>query len=311
MTRATDRGPRYPIRAVSKLTGIGIDTLRAWERRYGAVVPTRDDRGRLYSDADVARLRLLRQAVSGGHSVGRIARLADGELRDLATTSADAPLGPAAGSRSRAILDDDAFAEALSRLDGVAIDQEFSRLAAALPPIELVRDVLMPALANVARDCQGRPGGIAREHLVSSTLRNMLGSFLRLYAHRSPSTRLLFSTLSGDRHEIGTLGAAMLAASGGLGVSYVGPDLPSADLIDAVRVADAQILVLGLTAARRSKDQEHELRYVVRELPSDVELWVGGRGGEKYAGLISKRGFLVPDFNSYQDQLVRVGARIG
>ena len=39
-------GPaRYPIRAVSRLTGIGIDTLRAWERRYGAVTPVRDDRG--------------------------------------------------------------------------------------------------------------------------------------------------------------------------------------------------------------------------------------------------------------------------
>ena len=51
---------RYPIRAVSRLTGIGIDTLRAWERRHDAVTPVRDERGRMYSDADVARLRLLR-----------------------------------------------------------------------------------------------------------------------------------------------------------------------------------------------------------------------------------------------------------
>jgi len=49
---------RYPIRAVSKLTGIGIDTLRAWERRHSAVTPIRDDRGRLYTEADIARLRL-------------------------------------------------------------------------------------------------------------------------------------------------------------------------------------------------------------------------------------------------------------
>ena len=54
---------RYPIRAVSKLTGISVDTLRAWERRYAVVDPERDERGRLYSDADVERLRLLRQAV--------------------------------------------------------------------------------------------------------------------------------------------------------------------------------------------------------------------------------------------------------
>ena len=60
----------YPIRAVSRLTGIGIDTLRAWERRYGAVTPTRDDRGRMYTEADVARLRLLNGAVDRTFSNG-------------------------------------------------------------------------------------------------------------------------------------------------------------------------------------------------------------------------------------------------
>jgi MerR HTH family regulatory protein len=64
-----DRGPvrkprdtpaHFPIRAVSKLTGLGIDTLRAWERRHGAVAPSRDDRDRMYTEADIARLRLLR-----------------------------------------------------------------------------------------------------------------------------------------------------------------------------------------------------------------------------------------------------------
>ena len=77
----------YPIRAVSKLTGIAIDTLRAWERRHGAVTPIRDDRGRMYTDADVARLRLLKGAVEHGHSIGRLAGLGDEELRQLADTA--------------------------------------------------------------------------------------------------------------------------------------------------------------------------------------------------------------------------------
>ena len=74
----------YPIRAVSRLTGIGIDTLRAWERRHDAVTPVRDERGRMYTDADVARLRLLRQAVEQGHSIGRLAGLTDTDLHRLA-----------------------------------------------------------------------------------------------------------------------------------------------------------------------------------------------------------------------------------
>jgi len=73
----------YPIRAVSRLTGIGIDTLRAWERRYGAVTPTRDDRGRMYTEADVERLRLLNGAVERGHSIGRLAGLSNDQLTEL------------------------------------------------------------------------------------------------------------------------------------------------------------------------------------------------------------------------------------
>ena len=65
---------------------------------------------------------------------------------------------------------------------------------------------------------------------MSSTVRNILGSFLRVYARPNVSARLLFATPAGERHELGTLGAAMLAASSGLGVAYLGPDLPAATL---------------------------------------------------------------------------------
>jgi MerR family transcriptional regulator, light-induced transcriptional regulator len=63
----------YPIRAVAKLTGVPLDTIRAWERRYGAVTPQRGARGRLYSEKEVQRLKLLRDAVARGHSIGQVA----------------------------------------------------------------------------------------------------------------------------------------------------------------------------------------------------------------------------------------------
>jgi DNA-binding transcriptional MerR regulator len=73
--------PRYPIRAVARLTGLGIDTLRAWERRHNAVTPVRDERGRLYSGADVKRLQLLSAAVDRGHAIGRLPALTDTSSR--------------------------------------------------------------------------------------------------------------------------------------------------------------------------------------------------------------------------------------
>ena len=105
----------------------------------------------------------------------------------------------------------------------------------------------MPVLAQVGDEWHRGPARIAHEHLMSSTMRNILGSFLRLYARPDVSTRLLFATPAGERHEVGTLGAAMLAASCGLGVAYLGPDLPAREIVESVRPAGAQVMVLGLT----------------------------------------------------------------
>jgi len=307
---ARPAGPaRYPIRVVSKLTGIGIDTLRAWERRYGAVTPTRDDRGRMYTEADVARLRLLSGAVERGHSIGRLAGLSNDELSDLCGATAGAVARSAVVPGPRMPLDTTALITALREYDAVGLDQELSRLAAILRPLDLLQDVLMPVLTQVGDDWQRRRTRIAHEHLMSSTMRNLLGAFLRLYARRETSVRLLFATPSGERHEIATLGAAMLAASAGLGVSYLGADLPAREIVDSVEPAGAQVLVLGLTTAAADKARERELKTIVRDLPDGVELWAGGRGAERHASIIQPRGLILSDYATYQQELVRIGGR--
>lgn len=305
MTHTSEPSARYPIRAVSKLTGIAIDTLRAWERRYGAVAPTRDGRGRMYTDADVARLHLLNQAVSAGHSIGRIASLSDEALRGLSP----APPSPQPSVPPHAALDASVLERALRTLDGAMIDQEFTRLAAVLPPVQLVQDVLLPTLRRVGDNWERRRGGIAHEHLISSAMRHLLGSFLRVYSGRTLPVRLLFATLSGDRHELGILAAAMLAASRGLAVSYVGPDLPAEEIVEAVTSSEARVAVLGLTFSPDGEAMERELRTLAARLPAGVELWVGGRGLSAHAGALNARARSLVDFDAYLRELERVGGR--
>ena len=292
---------RYPIRAVAKLTGISIDTLRAWERRYGAVTPSRDRRGRLYTDADVARLRLIHLAVSAGHGVGQVAGLDDQALRRL-TQSAIAPRGASAPA------DTSALKAALLTLDSVEVDLEASRLAALLSPVELVRDALLPLLRDVGDHWNARRGGVALEHVMSSTLRHLFGSILRFHGKRHSDVRLLFATPPGDQHEIGILVAAMLAAAQGFGVSYIGPNLPANEIVGAVQTAGARVLVLGLTFASNNGTRRRDLRAILRGLPSAVECWVGGRDVGSYADLIEPRGAWLRDFDSYQARLARLGA---
>jgi len=145
---------------------------------------------------------------------------------------------------------------------------------------------------------------------MSSTIRNLLGTFLRLYAGREATVGLLFATPSGERHEIATLGAALLAASAGLGVSYLGADLPAREIVDSVEPAGVQVLVLGLTTVTADKARQRELKTILRDLPTAVELWTGGRGAERHASIIRPRGLIFSDYNSYQQELVRIGGRV-
>ena len=186
----------------------------------------------------------------------------------------------------------------------------FRSLASVLPPLELLHDVLTPVLAQVGDEWHRGTARIAHEHLMSSTMRNILGSFVRLYARPGASTRLLFATVAGERHEIGTLGAAMLAASSGLGVAYLGPDLPAREIVDSVKPAGVQVLVLGMTTTTAGKAREQELRTIVRDLPSEIELWVGGRGVARHASIIAPRGLVLRDYHAYQQELARIGGRV-
>jgi hypothetical protein len=110
--------------------------------------------------------------------------------------------------------------------------------------------------------------------------------------------------------EIRTLGAATLVASSGLSVAYLGPDLPAREIVDSVKPAGAEVLMLGLTTSA-GKAKEHALRTIVRDLPKEVELWAGGRGAVRHVTLIGQLGLILRDYyNAYQQELVRIGGRV-
>jgi DNA-binding transcriptional MerR regulator/methylmalonyl-CoA mutase cobalamin-binding subunit len=300
---------RYPIRAVSKLTGISVDTLRAWERRYGVVEPARDERGRLYSEADVERLRLLRQAVEQGHAIGRVAALATGELRQLLSRGPD-PVPWEGPSPSPAPADLSALQAAVERFDAPALRRELSRLAAILPSRTLAREVALPLLHLVGEAWHEGKLTVAQEHLVTAELRSLIGALSRLHAVADGAPRILLATPSGEEHEMGTLAAALVASGSGFGTFYLGPNLPAAEVVAAARRIAARAVVLGFTGSESAPGALGALTDVARALPAEVELWVGGAGGEEArAALSGTRAQVLDDFDAYEKALGRLRGR--
>ena len=298
--------PRYPIRAVSRLTGLSVDTLRAWERRHNVVTPVRDDRGRMYSGTDVKRLQLLAAAVDRGHAIGRLAAQTDAELESLiAAPTAARVVDDMQGDVALSTL-----FNALRAFDGAAVERELNRLSLALKPRDLVHRVLFRFLKHVGDEWHADRLNIAQEHLLSGAVRNLLGSMVRFYSKDDVPRRLLFATPSGERHEFGILSAAMLAAAGGLGVTYIGADVPARLIVDSAARSGVDVVVLGLIYTGATREIHREIEYVVDHLPGRLELWVGGPLAADLSRTLAGRSIVkLADFDALERQLVRIGAR--
>jgi DNA-binding transcriptional MerR regulator len=266
--------PTYSLGAVCRLTGLSEHVLRAWERRYGAVRPLRTLGGtRRYREPDVARLRLLAAAVAAGHAIGEVARLDDAELtRRLelthGTVAAAPPIAP--------------ILVAVEELDGDEVERLLGAQLSALGPARFVRLVAAPLLVEVGERWHAGRLDIAAEHLASSTLRNLLGTCLRRPAAAAHAPAVVFTTPPGERHELGTLMAAVTAVDAGGHPVFLGGDLPVSEVVAAVRSLGAAAVALGV--CRR---EDEALREAVTQLraavPARVELWVGGPGADTLA----------------------------
>ncbi|MEP7273938.1 MAG: MerR family transcriptional regulator, partial [Acidobacteriota bacterium] len=281
----------YPIRAVSKLTGLSVDTLRAWERRYEAVKPARNGHGRLYSEADVARLTLLREAVSRGHAISQLVALSDEQLRSLSAPPLASSVQSQVSANPAAISlqpDLQTIISAVERFDFAGIDRALSRLATLAPARNLLNQALMPLMDQIGERWYQGTLTIAQEHMVSAAMRNLLGTLIRLYTRTETSTKLLFATPAGELHEFGILSSAVLAVGGGLGITYLGVDLPASEIVEAAKRSSAQVVVLGVKGAANPKQSVRELRRISELLPVEKELWVGGPDSEDLISEIGK-----------------------
>jgi|SRR5579872_550043 len=267
----------YRILSVYRLTGVPPDTIRKWEQRYGVVSPRRDARGvRRYSDTDVRRLRALRHVTELGYPISEAAALKPRELAKLleARWPAGKPIRHTKGKRADSLVR--AAMQGLERYDAEQIDRMLNAASHLLAPHEFVFDVMSPAFHEIGEAWSRGTLAIAQEHLFSAVARSVLGSLLKRYAGVNDASAILLTTPPGEPHEFGILLAAMLAASEGHRVHYLGPSVPARAIAQAARDTKAAIVVLG-SARREIKSLSGTLAALDDALPRATQLWLGGK----------------------------------
>jgi len=229
----------YPIRAISELTGVPTTTLRAWERRYGLLKPSRTAKGhRLYSGEDIDLVKEIVKLLKSNHTISEAIRIIKNpELSAAASSEAD---GHWAVYQQRML-------KSIENFNEQNLDTTYNE-ALSIYPIDMVtQEVIIPVLQLLGKRWQDREAGIAEEHFFSAFLRNKLGARLHHESHRSRGNKILVSCLPGEYHELGILLFCIAAIGHGYQILYLGTNLPPSQLSKVVERTDVSAVLLSGT----------------------------------------------------------------
>lgn len=295
-----NEAPKYPMRLVVRRTGLSPHVIRVWEKRYGAVSPQRTTTNRrLYSDADIERLRMLHRATLAGQSIGQIVGLAPEQLRALiALDEAHAAPVTAASEappiRTQAVPYVDAVLAAVERLDAAAFETMLARAAVIFSPQTVVEGVIVPLLYELGDLWHEGVLRVTHEHLASAVIRTTLGQLSRGFAPSATAPRLVVTTPAGQLHELGALIIATVAASDGWQAVYLVPSLPAEEIAAALHPSEPKAVALSIVYPADDPHLYDELKRLRRILPKTVAILVGGRAAKAYDDVLASIGAVKP-----------------
>ena len=274
----------WAIAEVERDTGIGKDTLRVWERRYGFPQPLRDSLGeRLYPLDQVHKLRLIKRLMDTGHRPGKIVAQSVEQLQDLlngmslvkgAEDCASSPPEPSA-------LDANApwlrwLAEDRSDLIKQALRQHIIKQGLG----STVEDLVAPLCVYVGEAWLRGELSVYQEHLFSATLQQVLREAIASVEASSPTLgqhpRVLLATTPGEYHSLGLLMAECYLALESCARFELGSSTPVVEILQAIEHMKIDVLALSFSAYASRNDVISSLQQLIDGVPAGVEIWAGG-----------------------------------
>jgi MerR family transcriptional regulator, light-induced transcriptional regulator len=252
---------------LSRRTGLSADVIRAWERRYDLLRPSRTGGGfRLYSRDDISRLRLMQHYVARGLPAGQAAGL----VHRVQTAAFDSNPGVPEGDarKARRVLRD-----SLERFDDRPADRMLEQLLGVFASGAVLRDVVLPYLRELGERWEGGEASVAQEHFASSFLEGWMLTMARGWSRSGPY-RAVLSCAPGERHTLGLIAFGLALRDLGWRVTYLGSDAPVHGVEQAADAVAADVVVFSVTLPGTFAGAAADLR----DLSNRHAVAVGGGG---------------------------------
>jgi DNA-binding transcriptional MerR regulator len=268
---------KYRIGTVARRTGLSVDVLRAWEKRYGLLEPERGPgRQRLYTDEDLAVLRAVAQQLAEGRAIGEIALAGREALLDERTEPG--PSDPSA--RETLDLARRGIVDAAIALDGDRIRELLDDAFSTVPPETVLARVIEPAARDIGDAWAEGVCSVSGEHLASALFTQRLEVMIhaRSGADAPDRARVICACLPDELHEVPALIVTYHLTRMGLRVTYLGASLPFEDLEATVRTLRPQGVYLSVSRRALLDAHKPRLLEVLDRQGPDVAFVIGGRG---------------------------------
>lgn len=268
------------IAVAERETGVGKDTLRVWERRYGFPSPSRNENGdRLYSHSQITRLRLMKRLLDRGHRPGRIVNASDDTLR-LLDKQDDVAIQMGAMATPSLV-----YSDALATLRQQDAPDWRGYLSRQLTQVGLEKFVTetLPHLNVQVGDAWARGElPVFEEHLYTEQVQNILRLAINNLPDGTREPRVLLTTVPGERHVLGILMVEALLALRGIRALSLGAQTPLLDIAAAARAHGTQVVVLSFSAAFPARQLQPVLSELRGLLDASVRIWIGGAGTHRW-----------------------------
>ena len=260
--------PRHLIQVVGRRTGISSDVIRAWERRYGAIISQRTDTNRrLYTDDDIEKLTLLKRAINAGRRIGDIANLSYDDLFELVmgdeSNTAKSYTRPNTGTVME--LFDEATA-AINEMDSSRLDITLSNAVAILSTSDFLLEFLKPLHTYINDECNRGSLRFVQERFSKICIRSCLSNLsVQLRTSKEEGPKLIVGSLTSEQENLDTLMHIIVAQNIGWDVTYVGGNIPHDEMIYIANKISARAMVLAFNNSRDISRKAHEIRVIKNE----------------------------------------------
>jgi DNA-binding transcriptional MerR regulator/methylmalonyl-CoA mutase cobalamin-binding subunit len=278
----------YSIKQASIRSGVTVPLIRAWERRYGLVSPQRTASGyRLYDDAAIATLVRVRELTETGWTASEASRaVLAGEVAVSPPSVAGALIAEVSQAEAGGLIE--RFVEAAADMDiaatGAALDEMFARGSFEA----VVDELIMPALVAVGRAWADGRLDVAAEHAASAAVQRRLAALYEAAATVNDPL-VVVGLPPGSRHELGALAFSVALRRRGVGVLYLGPDVPVASWVRVIERDRARVAILSVVQ-QVDRAPALQVATALNDLSRRPILAVGGGSsdwaGAKEAGIV-------------------------